>query len=294
MPMFRSGSQRSTLSMMQRKTTKYQKFLNVSNVLLLVTSTIIIFTAVMLIKFYHISKLDFWSSYFTVVPTYTITLGVYTFMTSFFGFAVSGTEKSILIGSYAAFLAVAFLAQLASIFTCLELRSIITQAGIQSASLNQDLALYGVKPAITDKWDDLQRDMHCCGGNGFLIGYNDYRSTPIGDKFSVPDSCCQDESEGCGVNLFKSSIEQIRNKIHTDGCLTLLTDRLESDVVPMMVIYAVIGVCLALLEVITVVLACAFVAQINRRNKRNNDRGWRDSDRAADAADSLRQPDTVL
>ncbi len=71
------------------------------------------------------------SSYFTVVPTYTITLGVYTFMTSFFGFAVSGTEKSILIGSYAAFLAVAFLAQLASIFTCLELRSIITQAGIQ-------------------------------------------------------------------------------------------------------------------------------------------------------------------
>ena len=81
MPMFRSGSQKSTLSMMRQKTTKYQKFLNVSNVLLVITSTLIIFTAVILIKFYHINKLDFWSPYFTVVPTYTITLGVYTFLT---------------------------------------------------------------------------------------------------------------------------------------------------------------------------------------------------------------------
>jgi uncharacterized membrane protein (DUF2068 family) len=83
MPMFRSGSQKSTLSMMQQKTTKYQKFLNVSNVLLVITSTLIIFTAVILIKFYHINKLDFWSSYFSIVPVYTITLGVYTFVTWF-------------------------------------------------------------------------------------------------------------------------------------------------------------------------------------------------------------------
>ena len=50
------------------------------------------------------------------------------------------------------------------------------------------------------------------------------------------------------LHFFVFSI-QIRNKIFVDGCLTLLTDRLDNDVVPMLVIYAVIGVCLALLEV---------------------------------------------
>jgi hypothetical protein len=37
------------------------------------------------------------------------------------------------------------------------------------------LSLYGVDPAITNKWDELQRTLHCCGGHNFLIGYNDYR-----------------------------------------------------------------------------------------------------------------------
>lgn len=75
MPLLRTGSAKSTLSMMQRKATKYQKFLNLSNVFLLITSTILIFSAVILIKFYHIDKLDFWSGYFWVVPVLMIILG---------------------------------------------------------------------------------------------------------------------------------------------------------------------------------------------------------------------------
>ena len=44
----------------------------------------------------------------------------------------------------------------------------------------------------------------------------------------------------------------------------MLQDQLENDVVPMMVGYAVVGVILALVELITIVLASAFVAQITR------------------------------
>jgi hypothetical protein len=69
--------------MMQRKATKYQKFLNLSNVFLLITSTILIFTAIVLMKFYHVDKLDFWSAYFGIVPAYMIILGVYTFLVPF-------------------------------------------------------------------------------------------------------------------------------------------------------------------------------------------------------------------
>jgi len=52
------------------------------------------------------------------------------------------------------------------------------------------------------------------------------------------------------------------NKIFVDGCLTILKDRLEDDVVPMLVVYAVVGIIVALIEIIAVVLAAAFVAQV--------------------------------
>ena len=68
----------------------------------------------------------------------------------------------------------------------------------------------------------MQRYYHCCGGNNFLTGYNDYRSTPIGQNFSVPDSCCHQPSFGCGNNIFKQSDHQIVNTIFVHGCLTLL------------------------------------------------------------------------
>ena len=50
-------------------------------------------------------------------------------------------------------------------------------------------------------------------------------------------------------------------------------DKLETDVLPMMIVYAVIGVILGLVELITVVLACAYVAQITRKRRRE-DKGW--------------------
>ena len=42
----------------------------------------------------------------------------------------------------------------------------------------------------------------------------------------------------------------------------------------MMIVYAVIGVILGLVELITVVLACAYVAQITRKRRRE-DKGGR-------------------
>jgi hypothetical protein len=71
-------------------------------------------------------------------------------------------------------------------------------------------------------------------------------------------------TDGCGRYIFKDSNEQILNKIFVHGCLTVLQDQLENDVVPMMVGYAVVGVILALVELITIVLASAYVAQITR------------------------------
>jgi len=262
---------RSTLSMMQRKATKYQKYLNLSNVFLLITSTILIFTAVVLMKFYHVDKLDFWSIYFWLVPIYMICLGVFTFLVCIFGFVISQSENRALIAGFAVLLAIAFLAQLGSIFTALELRTVVGQSNVGASAVNDDLKWYGKDPAITAKWDELQRDLHCCGGNHFLIGYNDYRNTAIGANNSVPDSCCHTMTKDCGKDMLTRRPEEIQNAIFINGCLEILSDKLDNDVIPMMVVYAVVGVILALTELITVVLACAYVAQITRRINRANE-----------------------
>ena len=130
---------RSTLSMMQRKATKYQKYLNLSNVFLLITSTILIFTTVILMKFYHVDKLDFWSVYCWLVPVFMITLGVYTFLVCIFGFVISGSENRPMIAGYAVLLAIAFLAQLGSIFTAMELRTDVDKDQVPSSAITEEL-----------------------------------------------------------------------------------------------------------------------------------------------------------
>ena len=47
--------------------------------------------------------------------------------------------------------------------------------------------------------------------------------------------------------------------------MTILNDRLENVVLPMLVVYAVVGVIVALIEIIAVVLATAFIAQVRER-----------------------------
>lgn len=139
MPLLRSGSARSTLSMIQRKATRYQKYLNLSNVFLLITSTILIFSAVVLMKFYHVDKLDFWSMYFWVVPIYMVSLGIFTFLVCIYGFVIANMENRAFIVGYAVLLAVAFLAQLGSIFTALELRTTVAQSNIGASKVSEDL-----------------------------------------------------------------------------------------------------------------------------------------------------------
>ena len=73
-----------------------------------------------------------------------IILGFYTFGVCFFGFAISGSERKILIAVYAVLLAIAFVAQLGSIFVSLELRSVIEQEKVTAAAVNEDLVIFFV------------------------------------------------------------------------------------------------------------------------------------------------------
>lgn len=114
----------------------------------------------------------------------------------------------MLLVVYAVLLSIAFIAQLVSIFTALELRTVVAREVPASESVN-DLMEYGKSDWVTAKWDDLQESLHCCGGTTFNSGYLAYGSTPIGLNYSVPDSCCHTVTKGCGVNMLRYSFARI-------------------------------------------------------------------------------------
>lgn len=247
----------------------YQKFLNMSNVLLLIVSTILIFSAIILMKFYATQKLAFWSPYFAVVPNYMIVLGVFTFVICVFGFIISAYENRALLLVYGILLTIAFLAQLGFIFVSLELRNVLMnhqQGYIVEA--NQELAKYEQDEWVKSKWDSLQEDFQCCGVKSVNRGFDDWVAAKIPGN-SVPDSCCHKKTQGCGNGVLRlTEMTTISERISITGCLEILQEKYENDVVPMLIVMACVGVLLALIKLITVVIACAFVAQLTRRANR--------------------------
>ena len=140
------------------------------------------------------------------------------------------------------------------------------------------LIIFQYQEGGTDKsnWDEIQRDLHCCGGQGKSNGYTQWYNRI--DGTDVPDSCCHNEDEGCGNDIQGKTIREVSEKIFIIGCMEIIRNKLEGDVVPMMVVYACVGVLLAIIELICVVLACAYIAQINRRTSNSSAGFWRYAD----------------
>jgi len=279
MALLRTGSAKSTLSMMQRRATRYEKYISLASVFLIITSTIVIFTSVVLIKWYFMPNLAFWDQMFAVAPYLMLGLGIFKFIISLFGFAITSSENRGLLIFFAILLAAAFVGQVASIFTFWQVKTTVEIGSVGPSAANDELQLYGKNgsESITSSWDHMQKHLHCCGASGYQKGFKDWQNTDFGrnqhgrhQKFDgVPDSCCHQEGENCGKGVLGNMGENnIRSRIFVDGCLEILQQWMEEDIVPMIAVYSGVGIAIALVELIATVLVCAYVAQINRRRQR--------------------------
>jgi len=270
------------------RSSKYQRFLNMSNVFLLITSTILIFCAIILISWYHMLKLYFWSGYFYWTPMLMLILGIYTFLTTCYGFIISVKESRGLLMVMSILLSIAFVGQVGSCFTALMLRTVVDTNVPRVLDINENMGLYYEDEGVRDNWDSMQRSLRCCGGMGYEIGYRTWETAT--QRQDVPSSCCHKEElegEDCGVGKTQVRPDQARQNdvgIWKDGCLEILEVMLKRDLLEFSWYYIAVGMILALVELITVVLACAYTAQINRRRRRDEMYS-----RAATADDSDKQ-----
>ena len=80
-------------------------------------------------------------------------------------------------------------------------------------------------------------------------------------------SCCHHVDDGCGRDKL-ARVDRFDLGIWKDGCVEVLRHKMRTEVQTLLMVYTFLGALLAIVELITVVLACAYVAQINRRDRK--------------------------
>jgi hypothetical protein len=179
-------------------------------------------------------------------------------------------ENRCMLISLAVFLSIACLGQIISIFVFWNVKTLIeedTDPG--QAKLKKQMIEYGKDAKVTEMWDFLQKRLQCCGVRSFRSWEITHfsGSTNTCDKDKVPSSCCvNSEDKCCGAGVFTA--KDPHKKVYTDGCATILIGWMVDDVVPLIQVYAVLGVITAIIEIIGITLASAYVAQISRHHKR--------------------------
>lgn len=283
------SSSMSSLAAWKAKSSKFQKALNVINVLLLVLSLAMLGEASIMFKYYHLPKLGFWCHYFIWFPTTMLTLAIFMLLVSLYSIGVSCSPNSaelhyrIFVGVMAFLHGLAFFGTIFLVFCSLKLYNSIHYVDVTAREVMHHMELYGSDENIRSEWDQLQTNLRCCGGLEKGGGYNDWKNI-ISDSWNpnghnVPDSCCLPEKgvtnmTGCGQEVLVDRNDDIlrgavMNKIWQNGCIWVLQTMIRADLGPKMWYYAGGGVIVILIELITVVLASAYIATLNRRIKRS-------------------------
>jgi len=260
----------------------YQPILWGLNLVLLCASTAMLYLGSVLVNFYLLPSLWLFSENFATVPHLIIAIGVMLFFFSIFGFVAAASKNRILLAVYAGLMGVVFLLQLASIFTSIDFRNELDVERVlsfQHTEVDDDMAAYWTDPEVKARWDTLQRDFQCCGaggGQGWHIGYKSWERVSVMSQRSqgkgVPTSCCLME-ESCRQeddSIFKDLHPE--RTIYVHGCMAVLTRRLRRDVLPILLTYIGCAVLIALIQILSLVLASAYTAAISRKNKRPESR----------------------
>jgi len=268
MPMIR-GASTMTLGTWTTRSSKYQKILNVLNTFMIIVSLILIGTAAVLIRFYHFTKLYFWDDYFYIGPVCMMVLGIFTLLAAAYGFVTSNYESRGLISVFAVSFCFSFLLQIVSIYIALETRNMILTSKPNAIT---NMKEYPFDESIRYNWDTLQSDLRCCGSHTFTRGFQDWSSVKLDGKDSnkdVPQSCCQEPGiKECGKNVMDSDRALRDLHIWVVGCMEIIELKLLHEAAPLLYVYSGVGVILALMKIITVAIACSYIAQITRRIKK--------------------------
>lgn len=178
--------------------------------------------------FFH-QYMDFFEGQYETPAIGIIILGSIILVVSFFGCCGAKRENVFMLRIFNCLMVVILLCEIAAAITVAVMRPDIEV--LIKKNMNVTMNNYGnPKDLVTKTWDDLQQHRKCCG----VTSYADWKFTPYGERANVtgvPDSCCIEEEEGCGHNIFSVDAAMSTTtaapsppSIFKEGCYTALHD----------------------------------------------------------------------
>ena len=218
-----------------------------------INSSFMIYLYIALKEWYFMPFMSyFWHTSFYLGPLLILVVGIYKLVVVLYAIAVSFSRFPFLYIGTPALLGIALFIEIADNYVFWDVKTQISLGNPGADDVVDFLFKYGNGnfTHITSMIDNVQHQLRCCGGNGWIVGYSDYRNTPLGaQNDSVPDSCCINVMPNCGCNLFRMSKEAIKDILYVNGCVDVLIQQLTEDVLPWLETFSGILIVLTLIEI---------------------------------------------
>ena len=226
------------------------------NIILLISSLILIGSAAILIGFYRMTMLEVLNTDYLVIPIILVLVGIFSFIVALFGQLALMKQVPKLLRAHSVLLVLGIFFNICGIGSSVLLLFDI-QEGFLNADVLTEISTYDTGSRVAYNWDTIQREYMCCGAyGGSGLAYLNWKHASIrGGKKSVPDSCCVEETKGCGQDLLAiPHIEDLIGKIHLLDCIDIIESKMESHVSTILMLYAGVSSLLGVVQFLASVL----------------------------------------
>jgi len=190
---------------------------------------------------------------------FIMVIGGIIFIVAFFGCCGAIKENRCLLITFGIMMSVILILSIAAIITAFVYTK-RTKPWLTEL-MHDQLVRYGTNDKISDQqlaktfWDNTQQNDHCCGINN-LTDWHD--NAELNKTQSLPDSCCRNNTAGCGFNYFVPKIPTI--PVWNATCY----ETMRNDFQNKMLYVGAIACCVAILQVIGIILACSLAHAIHK------------------------------
>ncbi|KAM5332729.1 CD63 antigen isoform 1-T2 [Glossophaga mutica] len=181
----------------------------------------------------------------SVLLVVIIAVGAFLFLVAIVGCCGACKENNCLMITFVIFLSLIMLVEVAAAIAGYVFRDKVMSEF--NKDFRQQMKNYPKQNHTGSILDRMQENFKCCGA----ANYTDWGNIPLEPKGRVPDSCCINVTQGCGINF------KVKD-IYTEGCVEKIGVWLRNNV--LVVAAAALGI--AFVEVLGVAFACCLVKSI--------------------------------
>lgn len=180
-----------------------------------------------------------------MLPVVIIAVGAFLFLVAIVGCCGACKENYCLMITFVIFLSLIVLVEVAAAIAGYVFRDKVMSEF--NKGVRQQMKNYPKQNQTDSFLDKMQKKYECCGA----ANYTDWETIPLEPKGRVPDSCCVNVTQGCGINF---NVKEI----HTEGCVEKIGVWLRRNI--LVVAAAALGI--AFVEVLGIVFGCCLVKSI--------------------------------